>query len=125
MSEDRSHRKILVLGASGLIGRFVTDDLRARGFHVTGVARKFAASQKSTSFDLERPILAEVPLIATFTGNHEYRAYVHYQSGFMGVLIAEQPDPPAGNPITAGALVYSPEFSAYEQKSKHRKKAAR
>jgi nucleoside-diphosphate-sugar epimerase len=25
-------RKILVLGASGLIGRFVTDDLRARGF---------------------------------------------------------------------------------------------
>jgi uncharacterized protein YbjT (DUF2867 family) len=58
MSEDRSHRKILVLGASGLIGRFVTDDLRARGFHVTGVARKFAASQKSTSFDLERPILS-------------------------------------------------------------------
>jgi uncharacterized protein YbjT (DUF2867 family) len=47
-----------VLGASGLIGRFVTDDLRARGFHVTGVARKFAASQKSTSFDLERPILS-------------------------------------------------------------------
>jgi uncharacterized protein YbjT (DUF2867 family) len=58
MSEDRSHCRILVLGASGLIGRFVTDDLRARGFHVTGVARKFAASQKSTSFDLERPILS-------------------------------------------------------------------
>lgn len=58
MSEDRSHPRILLLGASGLIGRFVTDDLRMRGFHVTGVARTFAASQKSTSFDLERPILS-------------------------------------------------------------------
>ena len=35
MSESRN---ILVLGASGLIGRFVTDDLRARGFHVIGIA---------------------------------------------------------------------------------------
>ena len=33
MSEARN---ILVLGASGLIGRFVTDDLRARGFRVVG-----------------------------------------------------------------------------------------
>jgi uncharacterized protein YbjT (DUF2867 family) len=56
MGEDR--RNILVLGASGLIGRFLTDDLRGRGFHVTGVARRFTASQKTTSFDLERPILA-------------------------------------------------------------------
>ena len=39
---DADIRKILVLGASGLIGRFVTDDLRARGFHVVGVARQFA-----------------------------------------------------------------------------------
>jgi uncharacterized protein YbjT (DUF2867 family) len=51
-------RNILVLGASGLIGRFVTDDLRARGFHVTGLARRFSASQKTTSFDLEAPILS-------------------------------------------------------------------
>jgi uncharacterized protein YbjT (DUF2867 family) len=58
MDDDRSHRRILVLGASGLIGRFVTDELRAQGFHVVGVARTFAASQKSTSFDLERPILS-------------------------------------------------------------------
>ena len=34
---------ILVLGASGLIGRFVTDDLRARGFAVIGVARSLVA----------------------------------------------------------------------------------
>ena len=38
---------ILVLGASGLIGRFVTDDLRARGFHVIGIARRFPPSQKT------------------------------------------------------------------------------
>ena len=30
-------RKILLLGASGLIGRFVTDDLRDRGFEVVGI----------------------------------------------------------------------------------------
>jgi uncharacterized protein YbjT (DUF2867 family) len=58
MGEDNSSRKILVLGASGLIGRFVTDDLRARGFHVTGVARRFSPSQKANAFDLERPILS-------------------------------------------------------------------
>ena len=50
-------RKILVLGASGLIGRFVTDDLRARGFEVVGVARKFPASQ-SGPFDLELPVMS-------------------------------------------------------------------
>jgi uncharacterized protein YbjT (DUF2867 family) len=58
MGEDRFSRKILVLGASGLIGRFVTDDLRARGFHVTGVARRFSPSQKANTFDLEQPILS-------------------------------------------------------------------
>src|ERR1700691_791913 len=42
-------RKILVLGASGLIGRFVTDDLRARDFHVIGIARRFSSSQKTGS----------------------------------------------------------------------------
>jgi uncharacterized protein YbjT (DUF2867 family) len=58
MGEDQFSRKILVLGASGLIGRFMTDDLRARGFQVTGVARRFSPSQKATAFDLERPILS-------------------------------------------------------------------
>ena len=51
-------RKILVLGASGLIGRFITDDLRARGFEVLGVARKLARSQKSGPHDLELAIMS-------------------------------------------------------------------
>jgi uncharacterized protein YbjT (DUF2867 family) len=51
-------RKILLLGASGLVGRFVTDDLRARGFRVVGIARHFAPSQKTTAFDLEMPVMA-------------------------------------------------------------------
>jgi uncharacterized protein YbjT (DUF2867 family) len=51
-------RKILVLGASGLIGRFVTDDLRERGFHVTGIARRYAPSQKANALDLEMPVMA-------------------------------------------------------------------
>jgi uncharacterized protein YbjT (DUF2867 family) len=55
---DAPPPRILVLGASGLIGRFVTDDLRGRGFHVTGVARRLAASQPDASFDIERPLLS-------------------------------------------------------------------
>src|SRR3984885_3024989 len=51
-------RKILVLGASGLIGRYVTDDLRARGFPVIGVARRFSSSQQTSALDLERPLLS-------------------------------------------------------------------
>jgi uncharacterized protein YbjT (DUF2867 family) len=58
MSEENPSRKILVLGASGLIGRSVTDDLRARDFHVVGVARWFPASQKATPSDIEMPILS-------------------------------------------------------------------
>jgi uncharacterized protein YbjT (DUF2867 family) len=53
-----SARRILVLGASGLIGRFVTDDLRSRGFHAVGIARRFSASLKSSSLDLEMPIMS-------------------------------------------------------------------
>ncbi len=55
--EVTSH-KILVLGASGLIGRFVTDDLRLRGFQTIGVARHLAPSQKTSAFDLELPIMS-------------------------------------------------------------------
>jgi uncharacterized protein YbjT (DUF2867 family) len=51
-------RKILLLGASGLIGRFVTDDLRDRGFDVIGIARRFSPSQKTTAFDLEIPVMS-------------------------------------------------------------------
>ncbi|OCK57558.1 SDR family oxidoreductase [Bradyrhizobium sp. LMTR 3] len=51
-------RKILVLGASGLIGRLVTDDLRGRGFRVVGVARRLSASQKNGALDLELPLMS-------------------------------------------------------------------
>lgn len=51
-------QKILVLGASGLIGRFVTDDLRAKGFQTIAVARRFSAAQRVSPFDLELPIMA-------------------------------------------------------------------
>ena len=54
-------RKILVLGASGLIGRFVTDDLRARGFEVLGVARRLVASQRSGPHDREWPLMSMEP----------------------------------------------------------------
>jgi uncharacterized protein YbjT (DUF2867 family) len=57
MSEAKA-RNILVLGASGLIGRFVTDDLRARGFAVIGVARQFSAGQRTSPQDVELPLLS-------------------------------------------------------------------
>ncbi len=64
-------RKILVLGASGLIGRFVTDDLRARGLEVVGIARRFSASQKTSSLDLEMPILSmEIAALAQLIDEH-------------------------------------------------------
>src|ERR1700730_13107114 len=53
-----SERKILVLGASGLIGRFVTDDLRTRGFSVVAIARRFSPSQRSNALDLELPVMS-------------------------------------------------------------------
>jgi uncharacterized protein YbjT (DUF2867 family) len=56
---EATGRKILVLGASGLIGRFVTDDLRAQKFHVVGVARRLSASQKTSPLDLELPIMSK------------------------------------------------------------------
>lgn len=53
-----NQRTILVLGASGLIGRFVTDDLRARGFRVIGLARSLLPAQKMSALDIELPILS-------------------------------------------------------------------
>lgn len=53
-----SERTILVLGASGLIGRFVTDDLRGRGFRVVGVARSLSPVQTMSALDIELPILS-------------------------------------------------------------------
>ncbi|MGL3105546.1 SDR family oxidoreductase [Bradyrhizobium sp. BR 1432] len=52
-----SKRTILLFGASGLIGRFVTDDLRARGFRVVGVARNLSPAQQMSALDIELPIL--------------------------------------------------------------------
>lgn len=62
MNAETPAQKILVFGASGLIGRFITDDLRSRGFHAIGVARKFSASQKVSAFELELPILSMEPV---------------------------------------------------------------
>jgi len=50
-------RRILVLGASGLVGRYLTDDLRIRGFEVVGIARQFSAGQKAGALDLELPVM--------------------------------------------------------------------
>src|SRR5881392_2836633 len=58
MNAETTSRKIMVLGASGLIGRFVTDDLRARGFQAIGVARQLAPSQKTSASDLELPVMS-------------------------------------------------------------------
>ena len=58
MMDQLQPRSVLVLGASGLIGRFVTDDLRARGLRVTGIARKFSAAQSAGALDLQLPILS-------------------------------------------------------------------
>jgi uncharacterized protein YbjT (DUF2867 family) len=55
---ETNSRNILVLGASGLIGRFVTDDLRLRGFGVVGVARRFSPSQRVGAADLELPVMS-------------------------------------------------------------------
>src|SRR5260370_2616205 len=67
----REARKILVLGASGPFGRFVTDDLRARGFHVVGIARRFPPSQKASALDLELPVMSMDPAsLAPVIGEH-------------------------------------------------------
>jgi uncharacterized protein YbjT (DUF2867 family) len=71
MGEDMSARNILVLGASGLIGRFVTDDLRARDFQVVGIARRFSSSQQVSALDLELPILSmDSVSLARLIGDH-------------------------------------------------------
>ena len=76
-------RKILVLGASGLIGHFVTDDLRARGFHVVGIARPFSPSQKASPLDLELPVMSiDAASLATLIGEHDINLVVNC----LGVL---------------------------------------
>src|SRR4029453_3238133 len=76
-------RKILVLGASGLIGRFVTDVLRGRGFAVVGGARKLSASQKGGALDLELPVMSmEAVALARLLRDHRIDVVVNC----LGVL---------------------------------------
>lgn len=74
---------ILVLGASGLIGRFVTDDLRARGFEVIGIARRFSSSQQTSALDLELPLLSmDANVLARLMADHSIDVVVNC----LGVL---------------------------------------
>jgi uncharacterized protein YbjT (DUF2867 family) len=83
MGEEAPPRKILLFGASGLIGRFVTDDLLARGFPVVGVARRFSPSQKVSPFDLEMPVLsADTTSLARLLDAHDIDVVVNC----LGVL---------------------------------------
>ncbi len=80
MSEPKS---ILLFGASGLIGRFVTDDLRARGFRVVGVARSFSPAQVMSALDIELPILSlDVAALTRLLKEHA----VHVVVNCLGVL---------------------------------------
>jgi uncharacterized protein YbjT (DUF2867 family) len=82
MTENKT-RKILVLGASGLIGRFITDDLRARGFAVIGIARRFSSSQQTSALDLELPLLSMVTdALTRFMAEHSVDVVVNC----LGVL---------------------------------------
>ena len=75
--------RILVLGASGLIGRYVTEDLRARAFRVTAIARRFPASPQADPLDLELPILAmDSAALARLIGDHDIDLVVNC----LGVL---------------------------------------
>lgn len=78
-----NQQTILVLGASGLIGRFVTDDLRAQGFRAVGVARSLSAAQKMSALDLELPILSlDAAALTRLFGEHAVDVVVNC----LGVL---------------------------------------
>ena len=78
-----SARNILVLGASGLIGRFISDDLRVRGFQTIGIARKFAAGQAMSALDIELPIMAmDATALASLLRDHAIDVVVNC----LGVL---------------------------------------
>jgi uncharacterized protein YbjT (DUF2867 family) len=83
MNDPMRQRSILVFGASGLIGRTVTDDLRMRGFHAIGIARHFSASQGADGSDLELPLLAlEIADLARLIRDHSAATIINC----LGVL---------------------------------------
>ncbi|MDN3278684.1 SDR family oxidoreductase [Frankia sp. RB7] len=78
-----NQRTILVLGASGLIGRFVTDDLRTHGFRVVGLARSLSPAQTMSALDIELPILIlDAAALTCLLSEHEVDVVVNC----LGVL---------------------------------------
>ncbi len=76
-------QNILLFGASGLIGRYVTDDLRARGFNVVGIARQFSRAQKVSALDLELPVMSmDAAALAQLLRTHDVDLVVNC----LGVL---------------------------------------
>ena len=85
-----SERTILVLGASGLIGRFITDDLRGQRFRVVGVARNLSPAQTMNALDIELPILSlDAAALTRLLSEHAVDVVVNC----LGVL----QDGPGGN----------------------------
>ena len=83
MDTEVAARKILILGASGLLGRFITDDLRLRGFGAIGVARHFEPSQRTSASDIELPIMSmDAPALARLIREREIDVVVNC----LGVL---------------------------------------
>src|SRR4051812_40429539 len=70
--------KILVLGASGLIGGYVTADLRRRGLEVLAVARRFPPSRKANALDLQLPIVSmDTPSLARLIRDNDIDVVVN------------------------------------------------
>ncbi|MBR0796619.1 SDR family oxidoreductase [Bradyrhizobium jicamae] len=83
MSNPVHSRNILVFGASGLIGRYVTDALRACGFRAVGVARHLAPSQRPSALDIELPVMSmDAAALARLIREHETDVVVNC----LGVL---------------------------------------
>ena len=107
--------KLLVLGASGLIGQFIAADLMRRGFAVTAAARRFTPAQRDYFGDhgRETPIAGlDAVALATLIAQSDADIVVNclgvlqdqpgkstadVHEGFVGRLIAALQD--AGKPV--------------------------
>lgn len=65
MSNEAPSGTVLLLGASGLIGRSVIDELRHGGFNAIGIARHYSPSQKTDMRDLEMPLASMISAALT------------------------------------------------------------